>query len=346
MPPAHKAVSDVEKTFMAECGGERQPCSADMTKSGPAIRAVLAPMAGFTDRAFRMLCREFCDISAVTEMVSAAAIHYNDKKTAVLCRLEADDVPTSVQIFGHTPEFIAEAAERIASGELCGRKPAAIDINMGCPVKKIVSGGDGSALMRDEALCGELVRSAVRAAEPYGVPVTVKIRVGFDRPNAPEVARSVVAAGASMVCIHGRTRDQMYSGKASLDEIARVRSALPPEIPVIGNGDIASREDALRMISECGVDAVMIGRAALSRPWIFAELARGDFEPPDEDGRKRIALRLVRALCEGHDEEGAVIASRARLGYLLAGMRDATSMRRELNHAVSIADVERILGIG
>lgn len=255
-------------------------------------------------------------------------------------------MPTAVQIFGHTPEFIAEAAERIASGELCTRKPAAIDINMGCPVKKIVSGGDGSALMRDPALCGEIVRVAVRAAGPYDVPVTVKIRVGFDRPNAPEVAKRVVEAGASAVCIHGRTRDQMYSGHASLDEIARVRDALPPEIPVIGNGDIASREDARRMISVCGVDGVMIGRAALSRPWIFAELADGSFVPPDEDGRKQIALRLVRALCEGQDERCAVTASRARLGYLLAGMRDATTMRRELNHASTVADVERILGIG
>lgn len=328
----------------AACGKERRPSSEETAKA-PAIRAILAPMAGFTDRAFRMLCREFCDIFAVTEMVSAAAIHFKDKKTAALCRLEADDVPTAVQIFGHSPEFIAEAAERIASGELCVRRPAAIDINMGCPVKKIVSGGDGSALMRNPELCAELVRAAVRAAEPYDMPVTVKMRVGFDRPNAPEIARHAVAAGASAVCIHGRTRAQMYSGRASLDEIARVREALPPDIPVIGNGDIASREDALRMISVCGVDAVMVGRAALSKPWIFAELADENFKAPDEDGRKRIALRLVHALCEGQGEGNAVIASRARLGYLLAGMRDATTMRRELNHASTVADVERILGI-
>lgn len=313
------------------------------TETGAKITAILAPMAGFTDRAFRMLCREFCDTFAVTEMVSAAAIHYKDKKTATLAHLEADDVPTAVQIFGHSPDFIAEAAEKIASGELCTRRPAAIDINMGCPVKKIVSGGDGSALMRDPSLCGEIVRAAVRAAEPYGVPVTVKMRVGFDRPNAPEVARTVVEAGASMVCIHGRTRDQMYSGRASLDEIARVREAVAPEIPVIGNGDVASREDALRMIAGCGVDGVMIGRAALAKPWIFAELADPDFVPPDEEERKKIALRLVRALCTGRDESAAVSASRARLGYLLAGMRDATAMRRELNHAVTVADVERIL---
>lgn len=338
---------DMEKTIpSAACSEECRPSAGENTGRGPAIRALLAPMAGFTDRAFRMLCREFCDIFAVTEMVSAAAIHFKDKKTAALCRLETDDVPTAVQIFGHSPEFIAEAAEKIASGELCTRKPAAIDINMGCPVKKIVSGGDGSALMRDGELCGQLVRAAVRAAEPYKVPVTVKIRLGFDRLNAPEIARHAVGAGASMVCVHGRTRDQMYSGHASLDGIARVREALPPEIPVIGNGDVASREDALRMISVCGVDGVMIGRAALSRPWIFAELADAGFTAPDEDGRKQIALRLVRSLCAERGESDAVIASRARLGYLLAGMRDATSMRRELNHASTLADVARILGIG
>lgn len=313
---------------------------------GAKLCALLAPMAGFTDRAFRMLCREFGDIFTVTEMVSAAAIHYKDKKTAALARLEADDTPTSVQIFGHTPEFIAEAAERIASGELCTRKPAAIDINMGCPVKKIVSGGDGSALMRDVALCGEIVRAAVRAAGPYGVPVTVKIRLGFDRLNAPEVARRAVAEGASMVCVHGRTRGQMYSGCVSLDGIARVREAVAPEIPVIGNGDVASREDALRMIRVCGVDGVMIGRAALSRPWIFAELADAGFVPPDEAERREIALRFVRALCVGRDESSAVTASRARLGYLLAGMRGAVAMRRELNSAASVADVERILENG
>lgn len=341
LPQTHGAECLASVKEKERCG----PSTENKTERAPAIRALLAPMAGFTDRAFRMLCRHFCDIPAVTEMVSAAAIHYKDKKTAALCRLEADDAPTSVQIFGHSPEFIEEAAERIASGEFCTRKPAAIDINMGCPVKKIVSGGDGSALMRDAELCAALVRAAVRGAEPYGVPVTVKMRVGFDRPNAPEVARRVAEAGASAVCIHGRTRDQMYSGQASLDEIARVREALPPEIPVIGNGDIASRADALRMISACGVDGVMIGRAALSRPWIFAELADESFEAPDENGRKRIALSLVRALCDGQEEVNAVIASRARLGYLLAGMRDATTMRRELNHAVTVADVERILGI-
>ena len=281
---------------------------------------------------------------AVTEMVSAAAIHYNDKKTAALARLDDGDGPTAVQIFGHDPAFIAEAAARIASGELCGRKPAAIDINMGCPVKKIVSAGDGSALTRSPALCGELVAAAREAAEPYGVPVTVKIRLGFSRDevNAPEVGRACAAAGAAAICVHGRTRDQMYSGEASLEGIAKVREAVDPAIPVIGNGDIRSLADAKRMIEFCGVDGVAVGRHALSAPWIFAELRDGAFEAPSEDGRKEIALRLVRSVCERQGESG-VIACRARLGFLLAGMREAAGMRRELNAATTIEDVARAL---
>ena len=310
--------------------------------------AFLAPMAGYTDAPFRALCREFYPVYAVTEMISAAAIHYKDKKTADLARLSPDDAPTAVQIFGHYPSFIAEAAEKIASGELCGATPAAIDINMGCPVKKITSSGDGSALMRDPPLCASLVEAAVKAAEPFGVPVTVKIRLGFDREhqNAPEVARAVAAAGASAICVHGRTREQMYSGEASLDGIARVREAVDPAIPVYGNGDVASREDALRMIARCGVDGVAVGRAALSAPWVFAAIADAGFVPPDEDERKRIALRLVSAVCGTHGESAGVIACRARLGYMLAGMRDAASMRRSLNEAATLDDVRRVLGVG
>ena len=317
--------------------------------SDGAIVAMLAPMAGFTDAPFRALCRELAgksggELYAVTEMTSAAAIHYNDKKTAALARLDDGDEPTAVQIFGHSPEFIAEAAQRVASGELSGRVPAAVDINMGCPVKKIVSAGDGSALMRSPKLCGRIVEAALGAAQPFGVPVTVKIRLGFsgDEQNAPEVARTVASAGAAAICVHGRTREQMYSGKASLDGIARVRDAVDPAIPVIGNGDVRSREDALRMISYCGVDGVAVGRAALSAPWIFAELVDADFAPPSEDERKAIALRLVRAVCasRGDGETAGVIACRARLGFLVAGMRDAAAMRRELNAAATLAEVE------
>ena len=319
------------------------PCRSDGASG--TIRAFLAPMAGYTDAPFRALCREFAPVYAVTEMISAAAIHYKDRKTASLARLLPGDGPTAVQIFGHDASFIAEAAEKIASGELCGTVPAAIDINMGCPVKKIVSSGDGSALMRDPALCAAIVEAAVRAAEPYRVPVTVKIRLGFDREhqNAPEVARAVAAAGASAICVHGRTREQMYSGEASLDGIARVREAVAPEVPVYGNGDVTCRADAERMIAQCGVDGVAVGRAALSAPWVFAAIADGNFTPPDEDERKRIALRLVRSVCETHGERAGVVACRARLGYLVAGMSGATSMRRSLNEAGTLAEVEAIL---
>ena len=329
----------------AELFSKSSPPEAPVSSPEASPFAFLAPMAGYTDAPFRALCREFYPVYAVTEMVSAAAIHYKDKKTAELARLADGDAPTAVQIFGHDAAFIAEAAQRLASGELCGARPAAIDINMGCPVKKIVSGGDGSALMRDPSLCASLVEAAVRAAEPFGVPVTVKIRLGFDREhiNAPEVARAVAAAGASAICVHGRTREQMYSGEASLDGVARVREAVDPAIPVFGNGDVTCREDAKRMIAYCGVDGVAVGRAALAAPWVFAAIADETFVPPDEDERKRIALRLVRSVCETHGERAGVVACRARLGFLLAGMRDAASMRRELNEAATLAEVERAM---
>lgn len=321
----------------------------------------LAPMAGFTDAVFRRICRRYGADYAVSEMISAAAIHFGDKKTASLAYLAQDDAPTAIQLFGHTPEYIAEAVRKIGTGELWenagdgeisgtdGAKrafPAAVDINMGCPVKKIAGSGDGSTLMRSPELCGEIVRAAVEAARDFSLPVTVKIRLGIDGvENAPQVAKICASSGASAIFVHGRTREQMYSGEASLDGIARVRDAVDPSIPVIGNGDVCSRESAERMICKTGCDGVMIGRAALSAPWVFAAIADADFVPPTEDERRMLAYEAVGESCRVHGESVGIPMSRARAGYLLAGMRDSASMRREINCAATLDEVRRILKI-
>lgn len=305
----------------------------------------LAPMAGFTDRIFRDICRSWGADYTVSEMISAAAIHYGDKKTAALAYLPEGDTPTAIQIFGHSPEFMAEAAGKLVRGELTdgGERCAAIDINMGCPVKKIVGGGDGSALMKSPELCARIVDAVASEVTPLGVPVTVKLRLGFEEVNAPEVAGACVSAGAAAVFVHGRTRSQMYAGKASLDGIARVREAVDPAVPVIGNGDITCREDAVRMMEETGCDGVMIGRAALSDPWIFRAIADPDFVPPDEAQRRATALYLIERLCGLYGEEQGICAGRCRAGYLIAGVRGAAAVRRAINSARTLGEVRTAL---
>ncbi len=309
----------------------------------------LAPMAGFTDLAFRKICVSLGAEYTVTEMVSAKAICYGDKKTGELARIDGDDAPTAIQIFGHWPADTETAVRALLSGEYEGIRlpPAAIDINMGCPVKKIFTSGDGSALMRDPALCEKLVASAVRAAGD--VPVTVKIRAGIDasHKNAAEVATSAVRGGAAAVFVHGRTRDQFYAPSSSNDVIAAVRDALPDEIPVIGNGDVTDPESAFRMLDETGCDGVMIGRAALGDPWIFSRIiAASDgvpFTEPAEDEKINTALGLCRAICERYGEEGGVPMCRGRAGHFIKGMRGAPEMRNALCRAKTYAEIESVL---
>ncbi len=318
------------------------------------LGTALAPMAGFTDASMRLLCRALGAEFTVTEMVSAAALCYRDKKTARLARIPAADSPCAVQLFGHDPDQMRRAACMIASGEYedaaseCA--PAAIDLNMGCPVKKIVSAGDGSALMRTPRLVGEIVRAANEGAAPYGVPVTVKIRAGWDdlSKNAVEVAKIAVEAGAAAITIHARTRAQMYAPSADWSIITAVREALPPEIPVIGNGDVTSAEDFFRMKRECGCDGVAIGRAALGDPWIFAAIraaSRGEaFAPPDEAERLRTAYRLAAAIVAA-EGEGIVRECRGRLSHFLKGMRGAADVRARLTKVNTLADIREVLGI-
>lgn len=222
----------------------------------------LAPMAGVTDLPFRIICKSYGAQGLTTEMVSVKGLYYKDKKTADLMRLDEREKPASIQIFGSEPEIFREVAPEV---EAAGAE--AIDINMGCPMPKIVNNGDGSALMKNPRLAGKIVRATVDAVK---IPVTVKIRKGWDEDSASEFAKVLEANGASAIAVHGRTREQFYSGTADWNTIKAVKQAV--KIPVIGNGDIFSGEDAKRMIEETGCDGVMVGRGAQGNPFIFRQI--------------------------------------------------------------------------
>ncbi|MBR5538494.1 MAG: tRNA dihydrouridine synthase DusB [Clostridia bacterium] len=306
----------------------------------------LAPLAGVSDRAFRMICRSHGAEYLTSEMVSAAAICYGDKKTPELCRFGDEELPIALQLFGSRPDFMREAAKRISDGTLADyvKIPSAIDINMGCPVRKIVSNGEGSALMKNVPLASEIV-SAVKSVT--SLPVTVKIRAGFDSEskNAPEMAKALEAAGADMICVHGRTRAEMYSGKADLEIIAAVKKAV--KIPVIGNGDIFSAEAAKRMFEFTGCDGIMIARGAMGNPWIFEELHaffdRKEFTPPTIDERIGEAVRHLDLMCEFKEERFAIPEARKIMSLYIHGIKGAADARGRINTAATADEMKEIL---
>ena len=309
-------------------------------------------MAGATDSPMRRLCRSLGADGSTTEMISAKAVCYGDEKTGALSSVTAGEGDVSVQLFGHEPDIIAEAARRVLSGELPGARyeipVAAIDINMGCPVRKIVQSGDGSALMRDPALAAEIVRKASAAAHEFGVPLTVKIRSGWDAEhiNAPDFACRMVEAGADAVTVHARTREQMYRPGVDLDVIRRVKEAVG-DIPVIGNGDIVSAHDAFYMVEYTGCDSVAVGRAALGDPWIFSAIRAAKpgekFTPPSREERIATALRLIREVIEEKGEYVGVREARGRVAHFIRGMRGAPEVRDRINHAETYKEIEKIL---
>ncbi len=308
------------------------------------IYSSLAPMAGFTDMPFRIICSELGADHTVSEMISAVAICYKDKKTAGLSKISPDEAPCALQLFGHDPSQMAYAAEALICNE-SGVKPYAIDINMGCPVRKIVTSGDGSALMKTPAVAEAVVRRVYEVTSKYSVPLWVKIRAGWNKDsiNAPEFAKMLAACGVSMITVHGRTRDQMYAPSSDNGVIRRVREAVPEEISVIGNGDVASYDDALRMIRETGCNGVAVGRAALGDPWIFKALSDGVAFKVTTADRIAMALRLTEDIVKLKGESCGIREARGRAAHFIRGIRGSSAVRDALNRAVTFDEFASVL---
>jgi len=305
----------------------------------------LAPMAGDGDRAFRLICKKHGADYLCSEMVSAKAICYGDKKTPLLAKIAPDEAPMAVQIFGSEPSFMADAAKMIIeNAKKDGVMPSAIDINAGCPVHKIVSNGEGSALMKDLALLGQIVEKTVLASS---IPVTVKMRLGWDMSsiNVVDAAKCVEAAGASAVCVHARTRTQMYSPGVDISYIKKVKDAV--KIPVIGNGDVFSAADAINLFEKTGCDAIAIARGALGNPWIFEEIKAAldgsVFYAPTVRQRVDEALTQLALSVEDKGERTAVVESRKYLSRYVKGITGASKIRAELCTASSVDKIASLL---
>ncbi len=294
----------------------------------------LAPLAGITDAPTRRLCKEQGAALTFTEMVSGKGLWYGDKNTGKLLHIYEEEKPVGVQIFGHETEVMAFTA-----GQMDKVQCALVDINMGCPVPKIVKNGEGAALLKNPDLIYDIVSAAVKNTSK---PVTVKIRIGWDSQtvNAVEVAHAVSAAGAAAITVHGRTREQYYSGRADWTQIARVKKAI--DIPVVGNGDVTDAKSAMEMMKQTGCDFVMIGRGALGNPWIFREVLaawRGEElpHPPTIDEKKDMMIRHLTDLRNLKGEYAAVREMRKHVGWYLKGVHGAASFRGKVNQ---ITDIE------
>lgn len=302
-------------------------------------KAVLAPMAGVTDRAFRELCMGYGAAYCVSEMVSAKGLIMSDRKTAELLAISEEERPMAIQLFGYEPDTMAQAA-RIAAEH----SPAAIDINMGCPAPKIANNHSGSALMKDPALCGRIVDAVAKEVD---IPVTVKIRKGWDSAsvNAVEVAKACESAGAQMIAVHGRTREQMYAPPADWDIIAAVKNAV--SVPVIGNGDIYSARDAMMMLEKTGCDLVMVGRGALGNPWIFREInSQYDLErpvsPPGIYERMAVMNRHIEKLCLYKGEHVGMREARKHTAWYMRGIKGAAKLRVMCGELRELSDMREL----
>ena len=298
-------------------------------------RYILAPMAGVTDLPYRVLCSKHGAGMVCSEMVSAKGIYYNNKNTVFLLSISEEESPVSLQLFGSDPEIISEMAKRIEE-----RPFSILDINMGCPVPKVVGNGEGSALMKDPVLVGKIVEATAKAINK---PVTVKIRAGFDKDhiNAEEIAHVAEESGAAAVAVHGRTREQFYSGEADWDIIARVKNRV--KIPVIGSGDAVDYKSANEMFIKTNVDAIMIGRVARGNPWIFDELIAGEegeaYERPSLEELLSEMVTHAKMLCEFKGEYIGIREMRTHASFYLTGQKGAAKARVMLNLVESLDDL-------
>ncbi|MBE5949459.1 MAG: tRNA dihydrouridine synthase DusB [Lachnospiraceae bacterium] len=300
---------------------------------------ILAPMAGVTDLPFRLLCKEQgCGI-LYSEMVSAKALHYNNANTNELLRMEPQEAPMALQLFGSEPEIMAEAVEKLNDMPF-----AFFDVNMGCPVPKVVNNKEGSALMNNTRLAADIISAMVKVSKK---PVTVKIRKGFKATdaNAPEFAKALEAAGAAAIAVHGRTREQYYSGQADWDIIRQVKESI--SIPVIGNGDIRSEQDAVRMLEETGCDGLMIGRAAQGNPWLFKRI-KTYFETGKSLPKQTYAevfdmiLRHARLQVRYKGEYLGIREMRKHVGWYTEGLPYSAKLRNNVNQIETYAQLEEM----